>query len=275
MRRRKKVAFVMIHGMGETERGYYQVFTDRLSKFLGETDWGKVAFKSLYYQDILQENQNIIFGRSRDLVAWRALRKFVLFAFSDAASLEYENEEKNSPYYRTQFMIRRTLRQLYRQVEEDAPVVLLAYSLGCHVISNYIWDAQQRDSDYGIWFHGRKPAMTAPEENFARLRNLQRLFTVGCNIPVFVAGHKRIRPFSRPHRHFEWVNLYDKDDVLGWPLRPLSRQYGELVKEDVLINAHGGLWGWLAKSWNPLSHKEYFYDPEVVRRVGESIKQLL
>ncbi len=271
----KKVAFVMIHGMGDTPRGYYKTFTAKLSKFVGDEAWAKVAFKSIYYQDILQENQNSIFERTKGLTSWLSVRKFILFGFSDAASLDYKNDEKNSSYYYTQSRIRQSLRELYRSLDQDTPVVLLAYSLGCHVISNYIWDSRQRDSDYGVWFHGSKIKMSRPEEAFVRLRNLHRLFTVGCNIPIFVAGHRRILPFNKPHKDFEWVNLYDKDDVLGWPLRPLSKEYSEMVKEDIAINAHQGLWGWLKKSWNPASHEEYFGDNEVVRHVGESIKQFI
>ncbi|MDF1569935.1 MAG: hypothetical protein P1P77_18110, partial [Spirochaetaceae bacterium] len=54
-----------------------------------------------------------------------------------------------------------------------------------------------------------------------------RLFiTTGCNIPVIVAGLEHAEPFTRPNKDFRWINIYDKDDILGWPLRPLGGGFG-------------------------------------------------
>ena len=97
----KTIALITIHGMGDTERGYYTEFYDEIKKSLGKTAWDKVIFKHLYYQDILQGNQETIFNRMRDKIDWMKLRKFLLFGFSDAASLEYNKDAVNSPYFLT------------------------------------------------------------------------------------------------------------------------------------------------------------------------------
>jgi hypothetical protein len=267
----KSIALLTIHGMGETPKNYHKLFLERVKKYVGENDWKNVAFESIYYQDILQANQAEIYHRMKPRIRWQGLRRFLLYNFSDAASLDYRKEEANSAYQQAQSRISSALHNVYEKCgRRDVPVVILAYSLGCHVISNYIWDAQQASPSAGIWKKS-KSLKEGAETNFLRLPSLQHLITVGCNIPVFVAGYKSIAPFRKPNRTFKWLNLYDKDDILGWPLEPLSPSYRKLVK-DVQINANEKFSDLLLKSWNPYSHENYFGDSAVVRSVGDALK---
>ena len=43
----------------------------------------------------------------------------------------------------------------------------------------------------------------------------------------FVSGFDDVIPISTDKYgyKFKWINLYDKDDILGWPLKPLSKSY--------------------------------------------------
>ena len=113
----------------------------------------------------------------------------------------------------------------------------------------------------------------SPKDNFRRMKSLQRLYTTGCNIPIFVAGHKKIEALKPPPPSFKWYNFFDENDVLGWPLKPLSSSYDQLV-EDIPINAGGGVIGTIAKSWNPFSHGQYWTDSEVVGHISSAMKQL-
>jgi hypothetical protein len=267
----KSIALLTIHGMGETPKNYHKLFLERVKTYVGKDAWKHVAFESIFYQDILQENQAEIFQNMKPHIRWQGLRKFLMYNFSDAASLDYHKENVNSAYRRAQSRISNALRKVYEKCgRRDVPVVILAYSLGCHVISNYIWDAQQPAPDAGVWTKDT-PLKDEAESNFLQLHSLDHLITIGCNIPVFVAGYKRIKPFRKPNRTFKWLNLYDQDDILGWPLAPLSPDYRKLVK-DVPINANENVSDLLLKSWNPYSHEDYFGDSAVVRSVGDAIK---
>jgi aspartate/glutamate racemase len=62
----KTIALVTIHGMGDTARDYYAEFYEVIKKSLGKTTWDKVIFKPIYYQDILQGQQEAIFNRMKD-----------------------------------------------------------------------------------------------------------------------------------------------------------------------------------------------------------------
>ena len=273
----KTIALITIHGMGDTEREYYTEFYDEIKKSLGKIAWDKVIFKHLYYQDILQGNQETIFNRMRDKIDWMKIRKFLLFGFSDAASLEYNKDAVNSPYFLTQKMIMQIVDEIFDESgQKEIPVIVIAQSLGCQVISSYIWDADpKRKATVGIWSVELDDGVAkgSPKDNFRRMRSLQRLYTTGCNIPIFVSGHKKIEAISPPTESFKWYNFFDEDDVLGWPLKPLSPSYDQLV-EDISINAGGGVIGTIVKSWNPFSHGQYWIDSEVIRHVSSSIKQL-
>lgn len=267
---KKSVALLTIHGMGDTEENYHQLFLERIEKQMGKS-WEQVEFNSIYYQDILQFNQNKIFEDMKQLTRWDKLREFVLYNLSDAASLDYQKEKKNSLYHQTQIRIATTLQNIYKQ-HGNIPVVIVAYSLGCHVLSNYIWDAQQVKPDGGIWKWKTFTKLSRNEDYFIRLKKLNNLITIGCNIPVFVAGYKDIKPFQKLNKNFEWLNIYDQDDVLGWPLAPLSDSYKQLVT-DLPINANEGFSDLFLKSWNPLSHEHYFGDKVVIKAVGNALKK--
>lgn len=273
----KTIALVTIHGMGDTPRDYYMEFYDVIKTSLGKATWDKVIFKHLYYQDILQGNQEDIFNRMREQIDWMKLRKFLLYGFSDAASLEYKKDAVNSPYFLTQQMIIQAMDEIFDESgQQEVPVIVLAQSLGCQVISSYIWDAQQTPAATdGVWSMARNDGVVdgSPRDNFRRMKNLQRLYTTGCNIPIFVAGHKKIDAISPPVPTFKWHNFFDEDDVLGWPLKPLSPSYSNIV-EDISINAGGGVIGTIVKSWNPFSHGQYWTDSEVFGHLSAAIKQL-
>jgi hypothetical protein len=83
-----------------------------------------------------------------------------------------------------------------------------------------------------------------------------------------------IIPIAPPRASFKWLNLYDPDDALGWPLQPLSEGYRQLV-EDRAINAGRGVIDMIVRSWNPLSHEIYWRDKEVIAAVGTMLTQLM
>ncbi len=272
----KTIALVTIHGMGDTAGDYYTEIYDAIKKSIGKDTWEKVIFKPLYYQDILQNNQEAIFNRMRGQIDWMKLREFLLYGFSDAGSLEYKKEAVGSPYFLTQQMILQSMDEIFDEAgQQEIPVIVIAHSLGGQVISSYIWDAQKPSPAAGIWSVPRADGVAdeSPRDKFRRMRSLQRLYTTGCNIPIFVSGHKKIEAISPPVSSFKWYNFFDEDDVLGWPLRPLSPSYENLV-EDFSVNAGGGVIGSILKSWNPFSHGQYWTDGDVIGHLSSTIKQL-
>lgn len=269
----KKIAFLTLHGMGTTKEDYYEELRDDLISLVGKDTWrNNVHFDHIYYQDILQDPQTEYFEGVEDKIDSRKLRKFFLYGFSDAGGLEYSRTIENSAYEKTQMRIFDALGRAFEAVESpQASVVFIAQSLGCQVLSNYIWDAMRDPSPtFGIWRHSHGD-LDDDDVNFRRLRTLRVLVTTGCNIPIFVGGLPRGQrlPIKRPNNNFVWENYYDEDDALGWPLQALSDGYNALVR-DIEVNVGG-----ILTSWNPLSHSRYWTDSDVQKPLADHLRSLL
>jgi hypothetical protein len=258
--------------MGETPRDNAEKLFEAVAGRLGGLA-SQVDFRSVYYQDILKPNQETVWARVGETTHLRYadLRRFLLFGFGDAAGLENRKEIDGSVYELAQEAIARQLLGVARHGPSTS-IVFLAQSLGGQVLSSYIYDAQKALSGgrvgAGIWkdvdawaLRALGERLTEPEKRFLAGATCASFVTTGCNIPIFCAAHKQmdIKPIARPTERFEWINLYDPDDALGWPLQPLSPGYAALV-DDRPINAGQGVVTWILKSWNPLSHTAYWGD---------------
>lgn len=285
-----KLAILLLHGMGDITKSEFESRVSRLREDLNEEIDGKrdntenlpVIFKPVFYQDTLQDNQNELYTllNTREL-DWKMLRKFLMFSISDAASLEHGAGNDNSVYTQVQTRIYNALHEVYNEGVEN--VIIIAHSLGGQIISNYIWDSQIANPRQGVWKQ-RPSDLDDHTEEFLRLRGLRCLLTTGCNIPVFVAGHDNIRAIDTRETEFEWHNFFDEDDVLGWPLKSMGGKfdssydmhgisYDEAVTKDHVINAGGSLWSWATKSWNPLSHGEYWNDGDFLEILAEKVNE--
>lgn len=294
---KKKVALIVVHGMGETPRNFDNALRAELKGRLGSR-FDELHIGKVYYQSILQVNESRVWKRVEKRLAgkwgllrrlwWNDLRKFVLYGFGDAAGLENGKEGPGSVYTQAQIIFAREMLAACRAVGKDGPVVVLAQSLGGQVTSCYFWDAQQavakKHAQVGIWrdfdafekeITGEGSPITLEEKAFLQGASFRTFITTGCNIPIFVAAHARaeILPI-RPNDKFVWHNFYDQDDVLGWPLSDLSSEYARVVT-DYPINASSGLYGLLVKSWNPRSHTEYWGDDDVLAALEHQVRECM
>lgn len=214
------------------------------------------------------------------------LRKFMMYNMSDAGALSSKVYQEGKPYYDVQKRVCKALKEAYQSLtEKEKKVILVADSLGAHVISNYIWDCQ---NGKGIFEAKKYPDTSfgtlelSEEEKFLRLQNMKSFITTGCNIPLLVGAHRNIEAIATDScgYNFDWYNYYDKDDILGWPLKCIPHDcnkgsYDEAVSEDRAINAWRGIWGLLTRSWNPLCHLEYWKTEEVVDKIAKEIKAIV
>jgi hypothetical protein len=273
--------------MGETSETYYDGLMKALKDAMDEFD-GTVAPAHVYYQKILQDNENTVWERMKgEGLNYKDLRKFLLYGFADAAGLETRKEDPESPYALAQVDVARQLLQLYSKLPASGPVVVIAQSLGGQVFSSYLYDAQKLNAGgmptAGIWTDIQRYSalikddgedLTAAEIAFLSGRNIVGLLTTGCNIPLFVAAHKEMHiiPIEKPSAQFDWLNLYDQDDVLGWPLGPLNNRYKALVV-DRKINANGrGPIEYILGA-TPQSHTLYWDDKDVIIALRDMLRE--
>lgn len=145
----------------------------------------------------------------------------------------------------------------------------MGHSLGTHIISNYVWDRQH---DYELAEYGNTP--------LEKMKTLVGIITFGSIIPLFTLGLEKVESITFPHEKCDetirkaakWLNFYDNDDVLGYPLKNLgdNGNYNEAVTEDIEINA-----GSIFTSWNPFSHAKYWTDNDFTKRVAGFLCDLL
>lgn len=83
-----------------------------------------------------------------------------------------------------------------------------------------------------------------------------QLFTFGCNLQLFHLGNDDFRAPRQVCTVNQWVNLFDDDDGLGWPLRAWLPHV-----RDVEVSVGGWLSG-----WNAASHGAYFNSKKFWRK---------
>ena len=244
-----------------------------------------MAWKPVWWAPVLAGEQAQLLRdmrRDNDLDQ-RKLRNFVVNALGDAVAyrkLSETNSSQKGVYEEVHDIVRESMRALRAATREgkpedapEAPLVVIAHSLGCHVMSNYIWDLQ-------------KDGASSLGNDFEDMKTLSGLLTFGCNIPLFTLAHSQVEPICFPldvSAYFpegtsqsklrtatRWRNYYDPDDILGWPLKPLSASYKKAVHEDVDINVGG-----FFSSWNPASHGQYWTDNSFTKPAASALAQLL
>ncbi len=243
----KKIILLAIPGIGTQESG----FSRKLSKDLAVHSKGTPLEGNILLSEVrpfnvteIDENQRAMFARLdavNKLGGMLSLREFVMKACGDGVTFESEKERPDSVYRKVHNYLREQISDANGLIGEypGSKLVIVAASMGVHVLTTYIWDADNRK---GIF----EADSAKDNEN---LRNLSYLATIGCNIPLFLSGMKetQIKAIDKRNPHFMWDNYYDQDDVLGWPLKQLSPSYEALVTDHEInaglyVGAHVKYW---------------------------------
>lgn len=205
---------------------------------------------------------------------WQKIRNFVIHNFGDALAY-HRDTSKESAYVEIHQIVSTGITNLKGALPNpNSPIVVIAHSLGAHIMSNYIWDQQASNDNAG---------------DLERLPTLAAMITFGCNIPLFSLSFAKATPIDVPGEGItkpelvaasRWLNFLDRDDVLGWPLRPLyemsSADFTAAERktidriEDYEINVGG-----LLTSWNPAAHDAYWDDDDFTGPVANYLKKLV
>jgi len=274
---KKRLAALVIHGIGRQSPNFADQLVDGVSTQLERLghDPDQVAWQPVFWDDILRPAQNVYLQAAYDSTDLRArrLRTLLLSALGDAVGYRqlpsggrHGSGEETHTYQRVHARVREAMAALYQETlfHRAVPLVVLAHSFGGHILSNYIWDSQQRPD-----------RRLSP---FERMNWLTGFITFGCNIPLFTFACRQVQPIRFPpprlparlKRDARWLNFFDPDDVLGWPLRPINAAYAKVVNSDQRINVGGPVTG-----WTPASHLAYWADRRFARQVAAFLDTLL
>ena len=277
-----KIAIGIIHGMGSQKRGFSKtmekVLRSCFRKIGGNSD--DLLFQELFWADILAERQERLFRKVnyRNDLKCAGLRKFIISALGDAIAYQRNSPspDSNSVYYLIHERIGSDLHESWKKAgEKNVPLVLMGHSLGGVILSNYIWDMQK------CMREGTTPDCRVADNPFENLSSLVGLVTFGTTIALWsLRFHEFDSPISFPpelcrevsslEQKAKWLNFYDRDDLLAYPLKHLSPAYENLSSlEDVEVNV-----GNLYSFWNPLSHQGYWEDKNFLRPVARFLYSL-
>ena len=266
----KELVVLVIHGMGSQGKGFAEEMIKEVNKRVD--DLGKnstqIVWEDVYWADITEQKQvgYLRSARKNNDLDYVKLRKFMLSSFGDASAYRQVPDGSNAVYNRIHSRIAEKVESVYRNDLglKPKPMLVLAHSLGGHIMSNYIWDMQ----------HSKDKSLST----FEKMNYLSGIVTFGCNIPLFTFAYDKVEPIKFPPAGLpakfkakaKWFNFYDPDDVLGYPLKPINQEYAKVVTRDISINAGG-----LLSSWNPMSHTQYWTDNDLTKPVAKFISTFL
>lgn len=262
------VAVVFVHGINTLAAGYHEPMQAAIEAALPAALKDHVVFRSVYWAGRVRERQHQYLDAAgrRGLFKDTAYRRMVIQGLGDAAAYQKTKSFRNSAYYEIQSDVRAVLEDLDRDGLPDRPLVFIGHSLGCHIVSSFAWDINSikhmsearlaaEDEEVGKfadYLRGGSP--------FRRLDTLAGLVMMGSNMPLFTFtfGPQRVFPISRSRddadapafpgkgldpetmKRAAWLNFYSRNDLLGYPLKPLNEAYAaEPRLTDIEVAAEG------------------------------------
>lgn len=248
-----RVHTAIIHGIGVTKPGYSkpliagltEAFDRRLKVLLDSRNdfTDQIRCHEILWDDVISENQRQLavilrkgFGLAPEEDRTGLLMKILLFpkrtinwlrtdfaAESIQDILAYRHPEA---YRKIHQKVLSCIESIPVRGNQAHSLSLITHSLGTVVGSDFVWDRQKK--------HGR----------FHKSWMLGNFFTMGSPLALFVLQFG-LEPFKFPIRLEDpdgrWINIYDRDDPIAYPLKPLNQAYDRVVLKDHAVNT--GLFG--------------------------------
>jgi len=283
----KKLAIVVTHGIGTAPKDFDKALKGELRQRVGSSLWRDIHWIPVHWSPVLTPRQDKLSARMKKRSRWNWVRGFVIDNLSDASAYQYKGRttarHKVSAYYEINDRFYQALKKARTagKVDDNTHVICIAQSMGCHVLSNYIWDMST------------EPRRVTDEtvNPFVRMDRLSGFFMTGCNIPLLLMAFAETHQvpikvpgagvtFAAPEAM--WETYFDKDDLLGYPLRPTYATYyaGNVpgfpfdAAKEVKINDNTISSGGLISGMTPYSHTQYWEDSEFLDPLEAGIRKI-
>ncbi|QRK06801.1 hypothetical protein JQX13_43185 [Archangium violaceum] len=189
---------------------------------------------------------------------------------------------KSEVYDNIHASVTEALARLRQRAGDDAPLCVMAHSLGSVIASNYFYDLQVARASMSDQEQIATRLLESPEDPMARSplergETLAHLYTMGSPLALWSLRYPQQKELDRPvcvpaaelTQHHpgaggEWVNYYDDDDVIAYPLQPLGEAYRKGVR-DVCVKLSGLF------TWTPMVHPFYWADDQVMEPIAKSL----
>ncbi len=268
-----KIAVVIIHGMGSQTGGFSHALQRGIAEHYASLNkhWDDLYFQEVLWADILSPEQSLLYNRlnKNTRLDFQPLRHFFVNYLGDVIAYQggrVDLEQDQDAYrYKVHQRLDKALNS-FHQFEgfdcDKTPLVMIGHSLGTVIMFNHLWHMQ--------YVRNGHPFETG--------RTLAGFMTLGSPLALWTLRQKNFgRPFEFPgdalddsmKQRARWLNLYDKDDVIAYPLKPVNEAFAKVVIEDIPVNVGG-----ILDSWNPLSHSAYWEDKTVHQYIAKFLANL-
>lgn len=270
-----KLGILVIRGSGKTGFNRQQRFIDKVNKRLTKTGiyTHQLVYEFIDWYEPMQSQQVLLMERMLEnkvlKLRSKVLRRLLITNIADLINYGGKPNITNQIYERTQSLVHKSIINLQTQLNKNAPLIILASSMGTEILNNYIWDRQHAGQN--------DPEGTTA---FERFETLVGLFTFGNNIPIFSSSTKieDLRPIRFPAQNILpelknlaiWENYYDKNDPLGYPIKFINEYYANANVKDIQIGV-----GNLLSFWNILSHFGYWTSRKLQKRISDFMMKVI
>lgn len=267
----QKIAVAVVHGIGRQGASFAEHIKARVERVCAQDCGQDIVIAPVHWAQVMQAREDDLWTRllNGGPLDFQALRRLMVDLMADALAYQPTDHDRRA-YDDIHAVFAQTLRTLAETAGAKAPLCIIAHSLGTVIASNYLYDLQK---PHLIPFSAHAVMNDTPLE---RGETLTLFYTLGSPLALWSL---RFDDFGRPihvpapglQAHYpgldgEWVNFYDRDDVIGFPLKTLNVAYAAAVTADVEVSAGG-----VATQWNPLSHLEYWTDSDVYLPIGRAL----
>ena len=284
----QKIAVVVIHGVGDQQPSFademIEALKHRFATHFPFSERGAAAdeliFRPAFWADILSSNEKKLWNlvnpdANLDYVK---LRKFIMNFAADAIAYQ-PGKERRQVYDAIHARMAAALADLAREevAGPQAPLCVIGHSLGTIITHNFFYDRTRSAGD-----SAEEALAATPLESGD---TLALLYTLGSPLALWSLRYSfnddytplrfpgRAIPTLYPNVQPHWINFYDEDDVLAYPIRKLSTAHQEMAAQGLLEDRPVNVGSVLA-SWNPMAHTAYDDDDDVLDPVACHLAEL-
>jgi len=269
----QKIAVAILHGAGTPKENFAEEMIKKISDGFGKKlQKENLVFQSVFWSSIFETEQRKLWDRVQigEGLDYNFLRRFVVELLADAVAYQPASVGDQN-YDKVHALLSQCLNSLQEKAGAHAPLCVISHSLGSVIASNYFYDLQRKQKSIGKFT--RRYMDDTPLENG---ETLALFYSLGSPLALWTLrynnfGDPIIVPPPSIQKYYptidgEWLNFYDKDDILAYPLKGLNHKYQNAVTKDVEVNVGG-----LLTSWNPFSHIKYDTDHSVIDRIVDGL----
>ncbi|GAB5491020.1 MAG: hypothetical protein Phog2KO_12350 [Phototrophicaceae bacterium] len=273
-----KIGVAIIHGIGQQTPDFCQYLIDNIKDTLPRIIAENIAFQPIHWSPVLNDREIELRNRIMPQGIWNPLHKFIIEFLADAVAYP---PSRKWVYRKVHKVFADGLMELEEKTVQDAPLCIISHSLGTIIASNFIWDIQQEDfSAYTI--------NPKPDQTLARGKTMNLFYTMGSPLGLWSLLHGDIddpsdpifgTPIAVPHPKWthrgrgminEWVNFYERDDVISYPIKRLNHAYEKVVQDrEIYAGRRLGISGVLPHE----AHSGYWDDDEVIKPIAKSLEK--